>query len=63
MLDVLLYIINSRIVTDLSEKVAKIKIEGNTSFKVEDKFKVIPNHACTGKHDKLSWGVIGMGQS
>ncbi|HHY70751.1 MAG TPA: amino-acid racemase [Thermoanaerobacterales bacterium] len=35
------------IITDLSEEVAKLKIEGNTTVKVGDKLEVIPNHACS----------------
>lgn len=35
------------VITDLSEEVAKIKIEKNTDVKVGDKLEVIPNHACS----------------
>lgn len=35
------------IITDLSEEVAKVKIEENTDVKVGDKLEVIPNHACS----------------
>lgn len=35
------------IVSDLSEEVAKIKIDGNTDVKVGDKLEIIPNHACS----------------
>jgi D-serine deaminase-like pyridoxal phosphate-dependent protein len=35
------------IITDLSEEVAKIKVEGDTDIKVGDKIRIIPNHSCS----------------
>lgn len=35
------------LITDLSEEVAKIKIEGTTSLNVGDKIQIIPNHSCS----------------
>ncbi len=34
-------------VSDLSEEVAKIKVEGDTNIKIGDKLRIIPNHACS----------------
>ncbi|MEF9933098.1 MAG: alanine racemase [Cetobacterium sp.] len=34
-------------VIGLSEEVAKVKIEGNTTLKVGDKVQIIPNHSCS----------------
>lgn len=35
------------IVSDLSEEVAKVKVEGETQIKIGDKIRIIPNHACS----------------
>jgi D-serine deaminase-like pyridoxal phosphate-dependent protein len=35
------------IVSDLSEEVAKVKVEGETNIKIGDKIRIIPNHACS----------------
>ena len=35
------------VVSDLSEEVAKIKVEGKTDIKIGDKIRIIPNHACS----------------
>lgn len=35
------------VITDLSEEVAKVKIESETDLKVGDKVMIIPNHSCS----------------
>lgn len=35
------------VVSDLSEEVAKVEIQGNTDIKVGDKIQIIPNHSCS----------------
>ena len=34
-------------ISDLSEEVAKIHVEGETDIKIGDKIRIIPNHACS----------------